>query len=243
MVEMALPTSIRRGMNMNAYRRTLAKTVSTLFLAGAFMAVSAPRADAGLIVYVCNDATCSGGDDLMFADQQAGVDTSGALGEISAVIAGVGIQTALSYPEVGDPSSPYLNLHYNVSDDGFDTLGTPYIYAAMDGFTGTGTVGFTANASNGGGTATLFAGSGAFLPSTGTPIINNCVMPCDTSAGSPAFPPSYYLAIGVAPTAGARGAASGDATALTVPDGGTTATLLGSALMLVGMLRRRFGNG
>lgn len=227
---------------MNAYRRMLAKTVSALLLAGAFVALSAPRSEAALIVWVCNDANCVGGGDFTVTDDMAG-DSSLTTGEISAVIAGVGVQTALSYPEVGDPSSPFLNLHYNITAAGFATLGTPFIYAANDGFTGTGTVGFTANASNGGGTATLFAGSGAFLPSTGIPIVLNCLMPCDTSAASPGFPPSFYLGIGIAPTAGNLGAASGDATALSVPDGGTTATLLGSVLVVVGMLRRRYGNG
>jgi hypothetical protein len=204
--------------------------------------LSAPRAEAALIVWVCNDAGCLGGDDVMVTDQSLD-DSSGTLGEISAVVAGVGVQTALTYPEVGDPSSPFLNMHYNVSSAGFASLGTPFIYAAQDEFTGTGTLGFVANASNGGGTATLFAGAGSFLPSTGIPIVNNCLMPCDTSAASPGFPPSYYLAIGIAPTAGARDAASGDATVLSVPDGGTTATLLGSVLVVVGMLRRRYGNG
>ena len=48
---------------MIAYRRMVARTVSALFFAGAFV-VGALNADAALIVWICNDAACSAGGDM-----------------------------------------------------------------------------------------------------------------------------------------------------------------------------------
>src|SRR5215203_3075407 len=174
---------------MKLNQRTLTKWVSSFMLAGALVALNAARAEAVLIVYACNDIGCVG--DPFVADGGGG-DT---------------------YPAVGSPASPYLNLTYSITAAGFASLGgTPYLYAVETGYTGVGTLNFSADASNppagNAGQASLLGNTGAFaFPGN---VLFTCVMDCAGSAGAPAAP--YYLAIRLQPNAGIDGAASGDAT-------------------------------
>jgi len=213
-------------------------------LAGALVASSAARAEAVLLVYACNDVSCVGGDAFV-ADNGAG-DTNLMAGIVSTSFFGGTVDlTATTKPMVGTDSSPYLNLTYSITAAGFQSLSTtPYLYAIETGYTGVGTLNFTADASNpttNGGTGSLLGGTGAFaFPGT---VLFTCTMDCSGAAAAPTAP--YYLAIRIQPTVGISGAASGDATAYltaTVPDGGSTAALLGSVLVGFGMLRRKFSN-
>ncbi len=215
---------------MKAYRNMLGKVVSGLLLAGAFVVVTAARAEAGLIVYVCNDATCSGGDDFVIVDDGIGDANSAVEGQITAVIAGIGIELATSYPRVGDPSQPYLNLTYSIGDLSVFG-GTPYLYALQDGFTYQGNVLVEADASDGSGQVAVYADLGA-------PIFSCLAMDCAGTGLAPAAP--YFLMIQVQPTAGGLGSASGDVTITAVPDGGSTMMLLGSVLVGFGAFRRKF---
>ena len=235
-------TYVTRGMNMIAYRRLLARIASALVLAGAFVVASAERADAALIVWICNDVACSAGGDTMVVDNGAG-DTNAAVGRISVSVSdGHASEFASSYPSAGSPTSPILSLNYDIDAQGFAALNnTPYFFATQDGFMSTGTLGIQADASAGGGTVNVFSGAGSFLPPGGAAIFT-CALDCTGSAPTFGATP-YYLAIRVNPTAGVGGGARGDVTVQTVPDGGTTATLLGSVLLAVGMLRRRLGKG
>jgi hypothetical protein len=220
----------------------LARITSVLLLAGGLVVMSAARAEATLIIYVCGDASCSGGA-TVFTDQLPG-DTDPTLGSLNFSIDGIASGGASSYPASGSPDLPFLNLRYSFLDAGFTTYPTPYIFATQDLFTTPGNADFEADASNGGGEASLYAGLGTFLPPAGAPAFS-CLMDC-AGAGIPVgASPSYYLAIGIAPTAQPGFGASGDATARvtpqqTVPDGGSTAALLGSILLGFGMLRRKF---
>ena len=233
---------------MKAYRNLLGRMVSGLLLAGAFVVLSAARADAALIVYICNDAACAAGGtfvDQMITDNGAG-DTNTTLGRISAQVAGgTVIELASSYPSVGTAATPTLKLSYDLDLVGFAALDfTPYFFATQDGFTTTGLAGVEADASSGGGTASLYTGAGVFAPGPGNfslvspgAAVASCVLDCNTAAATFATAP-YYLAIQVAPTPDAAGA-SGDVT-VTVPDGGSTAMLLGSMLFAFGAFRRKF---
>jgi hypothetical protein len=223
----------------------LARLSSVLFLAGAFMVLSAARADATLIVWVCDDPVCAAGGDFVAVDD-GGSDADSTDGSISFIIAGYANVLASSYPAQGSAADPVLTLNYSLTADAFATFGTPYVFAAQDSFTASpGTMMLQANSALGGGTASFYAGPGTFGPPpfAGAPILS-CALDCATSfAPAPASP--YHLAIGVAPTAGPGAGASGDASILvspvqTVPDGGSTAALLGSILLGFGMLRRKF---
>ena len=225
-------------------RLQLARISSVLLLAGAFVVMNAARADATLIVYVCNDAACgAGGIDFTIADG-SGLDSNPAPGAVTFFTPGGGAVSASSYPNQGSATDPFLNLTYNLNSTTFASFGgTPFLYSAQDPFTVSGLASLVANASNGSGTATLYSGPGSFLPLTGTTLAS-CVMPCSDSGAVTA---DYYLALGVVPVAASNGGANGDATATvvpqqTVPDGGSTAALLGSVLLGFGMLRRKFKN-
>lgn len=224
-------------------RLQLARISSVLLLTGAFVVMSAARADATLIVYVCNDAACgAGGIDFTIADG-SGLDSNPTLGEVTFFTPGGGTVSASSYPSQGTAADPFLNLTYSLASTTFASFGgTMFLYSAQDPFTTSGTASLLANASNGSGTASLYSGLGSFAPPGGAPLVS-CPMPC---SGSGAVTAPYYLAVGIAPIANAtNGGANGDATATvvpqqTVPDGGSTAALLGSVLLGFGMLRRKF---
>lgn len=231
---------------MRAHRHILTRITSVVLLAGAFVVMTAARSEAALIVWVCNDVTCSGGGDAVIADGSAGDDDTSP-GGVSFLIPGYADVDA---SDLGTPATPVLTMNFTLSANGFSFFGgTPYIYVAQDDFTAyPGLATFAANNSLGGGTGSLFAGpAGTFAPGGGTEIFGcPSIAPLACVGGSAAVPPApYYLALGIAPTAGVGGGATGDASVFvtpqqTVPDGGSTATLLGSALLAFGMLRRKF---
>jgi len=238
---------------MKVYRHMAARLASALFLAGALVFVSAARSEAALIVYVCNDALCTLGPNFTIADNGAG-DTDGDLGQISINLPGFpGTVTANSSPPLGGPLTPALNMTYTLGQTAFAAVATPFLFATQDLFIAPGTATFQANATFlSGGTASLFSGPGTFIPPNtaagivAAPVLNcasvaapGCTLMAPVGAVSP-----YYLTLRVGPTANAAGFASGDASVqvatASVPDGGSTAVLLGSVLIGFGMLRRRF---
>jgi len=233
------------GLIMKLNPRTVTKLVSSLMLAGALVALSPTRAEAVLIVYACNDINCAGEVGVL---DGSGSDTNGAAGITSASFFGGAIDlTATTKPAVGSAGSPYLNLTYSITAAGFTALGgTPYLYAIESGFSAPGVLNFTADGSNPPvpptGQATLLGGADPFA-FPGNQLFT-CVMDCAGSAPAP-MAASYYLAIRIQPIPGISGAASGDATVsltpTTVPDGGSTAALLGSVLVAFGVLRRKLG--
>ena len=223
---------------MNAYRRMLGKMASALLLAGAFVVVSAARADAALIVYICDDDQCLGAGSTQIVDNGAG-DTNPIVGRINAQLIGGTIDVLATSSKVGLSS---LSLNYDIERATFTAIGQPYFFAADDNFTNLGLATMEADASDGGGVADLFIGPGTFNPNLAGVPNASCVMDCTTSA--PVLATPNYLAIRIAPTLGATGA-RGDATVIvpqqSVPDGGSTVLLLGSALCAFGVLRRRIG--
>jgi hypothetical protein len=230
---------------MRLHRHMLARISSVLLLAGAFVVVNAARADATLIVYICNDSACTGGGDFSVTDGTGGDGDLGTPGSVSFIIPGYANVSAASYPALGSEGTPILTLNYIISAAGFASFGTPWVFAAQDGFNAAGNALFEADASNGGGLANLYAGTGSIAPPFGIPNFS-CAMDCLPGIVLPAPVSPYYLAVGLAPTAEVSGAANGDATVSvvpeqqSVPDGGSTATLLGSVLLGFGMLRRKF---
>jgi hypothetical protein len=220
---------------MRVHKQMLARISSVLLLAGAFVVMNAARADATLIVWVCDDAACVGGGDTSV------MDGSGSDSDLSANSVVYDFGPASGSRVAADTTDTELGMTYRVTAATFASF-SPYIYAIQDGFS-PGTVDFAANASLGGGNASFHTG-GPVPPPFGAGVIN-CAMPC---GGSSSVLPPYYIAVGVAPVAapplgGVPRGARGDATATvtpSVPDGGSTAALLGSVLLGFGILRRKF---
>ena len=176
------------------------------------------------------------------------LDSNVSPGLVGIQVAGfTGTVTASSKLAVGSPTDPFLNLTYSLGPNAFNpALGgfaTPFLFVTENGFTAfPGTASLNANASSGGGEVALFSGTGTFTPPGAVPehhlrdalhAIGSCQR-APTLLFGPASRPILIT--------GASPAASGDATVrvAAVPDGGSTAALLGSVLVGFGMLRRRF---
>jgi len=205
---------------------------AVFLLAFGMALVNAKPAEAALQVWICNDALCAG--EVAVTDNLAG-DVNPVLGAITVITGAGSVELATSYPFTGSPANPFLNLTYSFGATDFGILGTPYVFASQTGFTGVGSARLEANASNGGGITTAYAGAGAFTPPTGTAIIGPLPMDFVASGSVPAAP--YYLALGIQVTAGVGGAASGDAT-ITVPEPASM-TLFGLGLLGAGFTARR----
>jgi hypothetical protein len=189
---------------------------------------------------------CTGAGDFIITDN-SGSDADPTEGFVSFNISGFADVDASTYPVLGTEGTPVLTLNYGLSSAGFTSFGTPFIYAAQDGYTGSpGNALFNANNSLGGGSASLYAGAGTFVPGSGTQVFHCAsIAPGDCVGGIAPVPTApYYLALGIVPAPGVGGGATGDASVIvtplqTVPDGGSTAALLGSILLGFGILRRK----
>jgi hypothetical protein len=143
----------------------------------------------------------------------------------------------LSYPAAGSLDRPYLNLTYRLTS----AAPGPFIYASFDGFTPptSAPLRFTANASDGTGSATVYGGATPFAPpgifGAGA-LFGPQLMPVATSVFGPLNNP-YFLAIGLQVVPGTSGLASGDAT-LQVPEPAMMA-LFGLGLFGAGVASRR----
>ena len=148
---------------MKMYRNMAARLMSALFLTSAFVLVSAAQSEAGLVVYVCDDAVCTNGPNFTVSDGGLG-DLDPDAGQITVQVAGfTGSLSANSYPALGGATAPALNITYTLGQAAFTAFPTPFLFATQDLFTAPGTATFQANATFlSGGTASLFSGPGTF---------------------------------------------------------------------------------
>ena len=210
--------------------------------------VGVSTAEASFLAYICNDAACSGGGDVIVTDNAAG-DSNFAVGAISlsgVVVNGVSVllHGAVTKPILGSSALPSMDLTYQLSGPG-----VIWLYASDTDFTGhtalsanfNDTIGGSATGQVYGGNSNLnldlstplfspaLNGSGAFSVGGTTPLV-----------GNPVNPYSLTLAVAIDNRVGG-GFTSGDisftpAAAVPEPD---SLTMLGLGLLGVASAARR----
>jgi len=225
--------------------------VAALALAGVLG--TSTKADAAFFAAICNDVTCTGGDDFLFQDN-TGADASSTQGAIILATSLYGysflVNTSQSKPLIGSPAAPQMDLNYTVTlaPGAVATSPNVFLYASDTDFTSTGAHGFTialggTNSDAGtvtgrawGGTSNtafdrtnLFATSGPFA----TASYNQTFSGTYNAAVTP-----YSLTLGVqVANLSSNGTATGDLN-LKVPEPATM-TLFGLGLMGFGVASRR----
>jgi len=204
------------------------------------------KAEAAFIAYICNDAACAGGGDVIVTDE-SGSDTAAGAGVVAASGSVAGYEFAInisqSKPVVGSAASPALNLTYNATNivGGSATI---WFYASDTDFVGITPLNEVFNASAGttvstaiyGGSSNanldltnLLASAGPVAPPTGDVFLTTPVV------GLGANP--YSLTVGVSTSS--PNVASGDLKLVPEP---ATMSLFGLGLFSAAMAARRRKN-
>jgi hypothetical protein len=220
-----------------------------LFLAGTIAgAAQIARAVPTLMITDgTNSVTIADGSSLDSNSAAGAVSWNGSLDNWT-----LNFDTGLGYPAIGSPTSPILDLSFGAYTS---TGGALWVYFSEDGFTAGGstlaniggtTQGQVAFGTFGGTSNTLFDHSASnlltILPFTNGsytgPVFSGTESGGTVGGGAP-----YSLTEIIAINQVGAGLTTGDAS-LTVPDGGTTALLLGVGLLGLGVVasKRKLGS-
>src|SRR5690242_6858697 len=105
---------IARRFSVSILIRYLFRSASLI----AFLVGASTAASASMLVAVCNDSACAGGDDIVVQDNGAG-DNIGAAGGTSTSLAAFGyslvVNTSQSKPIVGSAAAPQLDLNFTAT--------------------------------------------------------------------------------------------------------------------------------
>ena len=121
---------------MKAYVNNVARMGAVLVLALAFGVMSAARAEAAFVAYICDDAACDGVGDVSVTDESLDDDLDGIPGAIlfSDSVAGyeIVINTSQSKPVLASG----MDLNYTVTNVVGGSDGTVWLYATDTDFDG-----------------------------------------------------------------------------------------------------------
>ena len=107
----------------------------------AFVAGSTVRSEAAMVAYICSDAACSLGSDIIVADNAAGDNLSGVNGAIQLTTTNfngweIVSNTYESKPALGSAALPQLDISYSVTNIAGTSAGTIFLFVSDTGFTG-----------------------------------------------------------------------------------------------------------
>ena len=102
-------------------------------LAFAGVVGTSTKADAAFMAAICNDALCTGGDDVIVTDNGAGDAISG-LGAISFSTSAFGyslvVNTSQSKPVIGSATAPQLDLNFAATTAAGSAGGNVFLFAS-----------------------------------------------------------------------------------------------------------------
>lgn len=234
--------------------RKFSRILTLGLMALGMVAFATTKSEAAFVLYVCNDATCSGGGDYIVADNTTNNtlgmtgDNAVATGRISAGGTFAASGGNVNFTVVGsfslDPVAPQMDLNWLADGSGVATQTTVWVYAFDTGFTSVSN--FSAQLSttlnNTTITGTVMGGDDNTNPNF-TPVLLT-LGPTSSSgllsgSGSISGPAPYSLGLGVRIVTNPGGDSSGDFRVSAVPEP-TSLVLLGSGLLAVARRRKLF---
>jgi hypothetical protein len=181
-------------------KRMITKSLALVALVGAMTAYSTRTAEATLVAYICNDAACTGGGDLIQTDNVGAGDTDPFLGSI--LMSGVVGDYEFTV-NIAQNLGNGLDLNYTATNRTSGVTGDVWLWVVDSGFTGPANISGILGGTHDGGSVTAYICGGddntQVNPNDGPCTSATDASPTDTDIALDHFATggSYTFAIGV----------------------------------------------